>query len=133
MSVIVMSNELLSKVRNKARSFEAFGPVDMNYCYILSHMKRADIDKWLIRLFRLNERSSDQLHHRKTARMRLEFKENTEDIDIYQFLKYLDFIDYNIDVCRKGKAVELLRKVREEISGRIISSMQEYRKANWCE
>jgi hypothetical protein len=153
MSVLVPDLKVFEAVYNKAWLYGFNKVCDINYCHTLSFSDeeklKTHVKNWLwlnemswIRMYEDNGQKPDLVDF-------LTFR-NGKNINTYQMLKYLQCIDYNIEIetIKTGKtghedpflipdniidSYNLLKKAIEEIQNVIISQLPEYEEAKWSE
>ena len=132
MSVLVLSPEVYSQIYHRIYMTKENKQCDINYCYELREFTEDTLKAFIVELSNLNEKSYNKRYNEKSKVLQSEFINfNTAKfIDVYQFLKYLICIDYNIEIQNK-KAVKKLRAIISSVQFAIIDSLPEYKKANW--
>lgn len=133
MSTMMLSVKLFETIAYNAKFFQYNKEVNESYCSTLS-MDDDSIEKWVLDLCKLNERSYCKRYKEKEEKLYkfLDFKKPQKRTDIYQFLKYLHCLSYNIDGFKKTKSVLILRRAIEEIKYNIINEIESYKIAEWC-
>ena len=123
----------MSTMMLSVKLFETIAYNAKFYCSTLS-MDDDSIEKWVLDLCKLNERSYCKRYKEKEVKLYkfLDFKKQQKRTNIYQFLKYLHCLSYNIDGFKKTKSVVILRRAIEEIQYNIINEIESYKTAEWC-
>lgn len=152
MSVLVPNLEVYNAIFNKAISYTFNKVCDINYCYTLGKLTENTIKKNILNWLWLNEMSYNRRYREDNEpylHQLMEFK-NAETINTYQMLKYLNCIEYNIELNTietghdgmqpkieippdKKESYSILKKAINEIQNVIISEIDEYKNAKYCE
>jgi len=132
MSVLVLSPEVYSQIYNRIYMTKSNKQCDINYCQEIRDFNETDLKAFIIELSNLNEKSYNRRYKEKSKVLQSEFINfnSAKWIDVFQFLKYLYCIDYNIEI-RNKKAVKKLRAIIKDVQFQIIDSLPEYKSANW--
>lgn len=132
MSVLMVSPEVYSQIYNRIYMTKENKQCDINYCFELREFTGESLKAFIIELSDLNEKSYNRAYKEKSKTFQSEFINfnSAKFIDVYQFLKYLYCIDYNIEIKNK-KAVKKLRAIIDSVQRAIIDSQPEYKNANW--
>ena len=160
MSVMLVSLQMIADATKKAETFRnhGFANEEKMMCQILARMNKKDIDfyeenvkDFFYRLYRWNAVSFEANNNEELSeqdRLRYEFDESqkmAKDIDIYQFVMLLSFLDYNIEVSevrhknilsddemtQMEEDARVLRDMIAEINRNIVRALQEERKSQW--
>lgn len=146
MSVLVPSLEVYQAINRKAQTYKFRKVCDINYCSSLRQQNEEKIESWVVCLLTLNEASSNAAYRdggKCELHEMLDLKESVDNIDTVQFYKYLQCIQYNIELHTiKEKyqdtfksimwAYVLLEKVLQELSHTIIAELTDYKDKDWC-
>lgn len=132
MSVLVLSPEVYGQIYNRIYMTKVLRVCNIDYCQEIRDFNEVDLKAFIIELSNLNERSYNRKYKDKSKVMQSEFINfnSAKWIDVYQLLKYLNCINYNIEIQNK-KAVKKLRAIIKDIQHTIISFLPEYDKAKW--
>lgn len=151
MSVLVHDLEVYEAVYDRAVTYKFNRTCNIDYCQTLNledHELQNHVKNW----FYLNEWSHSRKYEEGNQLPELTefltFRYTKDKINVYQMLKYLQSIRYNIELTtiKKGRSnkenleipenlinsYNLLKKAIEEIQTTIISKLPEYEKAKWC-
>lgn len=157
MSVLVANKEVFEAVHKKIWTFQFNKVCDIDYCNTLS-LSDNECERFIKELATLNELSYNARYRETDAPILAEFldlNKGGEKISTLQLLKYLQCIDYNIEVStilngydssnamtedekRKfkfeyGNTLELLERSINELQNSIISHLTDYKKLKWSE
>jgi len=153
MSVLIPEMKMFQQVFEKTNSFKFRKQCDINYCYTLSTLQTEEESKKFVSdLLWLNEMSYLQRYREEPKPelyTLLEFPRDTKKPDTLQFLKFLQCIDYQIEISTiergydglsgidipedKKHSYELLQEAIKELSQTVINELTDYREKKWCE
>lgn len=151
MSVLVHDLEVYEAVYDRAVSYQFNKTCNIDYCHTLSLLDN-ELKEHVKNWFYLNEWSYNRKYEEGNKLPELPelltFRYTKDKINVYQMLKYLHSILYNIELTtiKKGRlnkenleipahlinSYNILEKAIGEIQTTIIANMPEYQKANWC-
>jgi hypothetical protein len=152
MSVLVPEFKMFQQVLRRVECFQFNRTCDIDYCYSLS-MNERDAKQFVLNLIQLNELTYIRRYEEETPKTMLhemfETQSNTKRVETLQLLKFLQCIDYNIDLqtIKTGKrgtesheidirlvsSHETLQRAIEELKSTIISELTNYKELNYSE
>jgi hypothetical protein len=144
---MLINHEVFSKVNNKMQSYKFHKTVDINYCSLLSDqtMTKEKIQNLIKDWSYLNELSfvhkyDDEPIPETWMYQFIDFSRNYQKVNTYQFLKYLNAIQYNIEPQhipeymineRIKDSYKFLKNLIRDIEKTIISNIEQYKQAEW--
>ena len=151
MSCLVPDLNVYEAIYNKAWLYGFNKTVDINYCNCLSFDDEEKLKEHVKNWLYLNELSYNRRYKEESETFLKDFLtfRGAHAIDTYQMLKFLQCIQYNIELetIKSGfdgmqkkiilsenlmNSYNLLTFAVEEISQRIISEIPAYKKAEWA-
>jgi len=153
MSVLIPDLKLFQQVFRKVNSFKYVRECTINYCYPLSELDtESKCKKFVYDLLWLNEMSYLQRYREEPKPEMpdmLEFPNDAKKPDTLQFFKFLQCIEYNIEIETiergydgmsgvtipedKKSSYKLLKAALKDLSNTIIRELTKYEEKNWCE
>jgi hypothetical protein len=154
MSVLVPDLKVFEAIFRKVNSFRFTKVCDINYCYTLSSVLGTEdkVKDFVKNLLELNELSFIKRYREEGEPDLgdfLKFDYSVNSIETLQLLKYLNCINYNIEIetIKHGYAggednkiredlmdsYELLQKAIQDLSGTVIAELTHYRDLNYSE
>ena len=136
MSVLCPDPKVYEAIYHKMCAYTFNKTVDINYCSVFSSVTFEQIQEFVTSLCDLNEQSYNKRYNKQTKAGEelskfINFRFKNPKINTYQMLKYLQCIQYNIEL--KHENVLILDKAINEISHRIINELPEYQTAKYSE
>ena len=130
MSVLMVSPEIYGQIFHRIYMTKDKTQVDIDYCQEIRDFDTISLKAFITELSDLNEKSYNRAYKEKSKTMQSNFINfnHAKFIDVYQFLKYLHCIDYNIEIKNK-KAVKKLRAIIKCVEFAIIDSLPQYKAA----
>lgn len=152
MSVLVLDIPVFESIYQKAWLYGFNKQVDVNYCHALSFDNEDDLKDHVKNWITLNELSFNRRYDEKNEPFLVNFMKfrHGAKISTYQMLKYLQCLQYNIelDTIRNGKtgfepkmiitselmeSYKLLERAILEIMQQCINEIPQYKNANWSD
>lgn len=143
MSVLVLDPQVYKLVFDKAMNYQYKREVTQEYCEIFRSMSEEDIKQVIITLCNLNEESFDKRYKQEPDKVKqskfINLRFDLPKINCFQMLKYLQCINYNIEIetiereltSIEKDSMKILNIAIEEIKQHIISEIPEYKQAQW--
>lgn len=144
MSTICVGHKTFMAVYEKAVQCRTRNIISYHKCGCLENKTDKQLAEWVQSLSKINEKSYRKAYGDRVADQTWEhtyleditaYNCGDENISVYQMLKYLHGISYNIEASLADQkeviALALLEEVINEITSAIISSIKEYDNAKW--
>lgn len=139
MSVMQINIETFESLKEKFISYCFNKQCDINYCSVIHNLTEKQIEDLLKNWCDLNEMSYNSRYKQEPDKLKtsefINFKRPRPIPNTYQALKWLECIEYNIEVeCEtdeQKESIVILHKAIEQIKSAIIGEITEYKNSNW--
>ena len=151
MSVLIPDLKIYTAVYEKSIAYTFSKVCDINYCSTLGRLTENQLQKTILDWLWLNEMTYNRMYNEQDEPYLGQFVEfkPVETINTFQMLKYLDCIDYNIEIetiktgrdgeqpkieipSDKMESYKILCRAIDEIKSAIINEITEYQNAKYA-